>query len=154
MRNVSAKALLSLVALASLAGTASAWLTASGSGNGSGSSSVTTQDVTLSAAAPSARLYPGSSSAVAATISNPNASPARVRSLVLDTSQSGGFDVDPAHAGCDADAVLTFTAQNAGWTVPANGSAPVTLADAVTLARSAPNACQGATFTVYLKAGV
>jgi hypothetical protein len=51
---------------------------------------------------------------------------------------------------------LSFNAANAttGWTVPANASAyAIDIGNGVTLATSAANACQGATFTVYLKVG-
>jgi hypothetical protein len=80
----------------------------------------------------------------------------RVGSLALDTSQgTGGFAVDAAHSGCAVSA-LAFTTQTnggAGWTVPGSGSLPVTLTAAVSMSTSAGNACQGATFTVYLQVG-
>jgi hypothetical protein len=61
--------------------------------------------------------------------------------------------VDAAHPGCVVS-TLSFTTQTnggAGWTVPGNGSLPLTLASALSMSTSAANACQGATFTVYLK---
>ena len=153
MRRPALKTLAIAAAALAFTGTASAWLTATGSGDGSGSADVTMQDVTLTASTPSAKLYPGGSSAVAATISNPNASSAHVGSLTLDTTQGDqGYAVDGGHSGCVPKTHLTFTPQNAGWTIVANGSLPVTLTGAVSMSASAPNACQGATFTIYLKA--
>ena len=149
------KTLATAAAALAFTGTASAWLSATGSGDGAGGANVTMQDLTLAAATPASKLYPAGSAAVATTIVNPNASVAHVGSLVLDTARGDqGYDVDAAHAGCVPKTHLTFTGQSTGWTVPANGSLPVTLANAATLSASAPNACQGATFTIYLKAGV
>ena len=60
--------------------------------------------------------------------------------------------MDGGHSGCGL-APLSFTTQTnggAGWTVPGSGSLPVTLTDALSMGTGAANACQGATFTVYL----
>lgn len=131
-------------------------------GGGSGTASVATPaNLTISPATPSASLYPGGSTTVVATISNPNPTAAHIPSLVLDTSQgSGGFAVDSSHTGCTtALAALTFTDQSAGWDVPAkvgstNGSLSPTLsATALRMGTGAASACQGAVFTVYLKVG-
>ena len=77
----------------------------------------------------------------------PLATGAGVRVAVIDSG------VDAAHPGC-AVSTLGFTTQTnggAGWTVAGHGSLPVTLAGALSMSASAANACQGATFTVYLK---
>jgi hypothetical protein len=80
---------------------------------------------------------------------------------VIDTSQgSSGFDVDPSHSGC-AVSVLHLTGQTnggSGFAVPAkvgstNGNLAVDLTGAISMDATAANACQGATFTVYLKVG-
>jgi hypothetical protein len=95
------------------------------------------------------------------TVANPNRSPVRIGSLSLNTSQgTGGFAVDAGHAGCSV-AVLSFTTQTnlgTGWTVPGkvgavNGSLSITLTAALAMSTAAANACQGATFTVFLAAG-
>jgi hypothetical protein len=95
------------------------------------------------------------------SVSNPNAASVFVASMALDVSGgTGGFAVDTAHPGC-ALAALSFTSQTnagAGWTVPAksggvDGTLPVTLTNALSMDVSADNACQGASFTVYLAAG-
>ena len=150
-----------LVALAlAVAGTASAFWRGSGNGSGSGATG-TIVAVTLSPGTPTATLYPGGLTNVVLAMSNPNASPVRLGSLALDTSQgTGGFAVDAGHPGC-AVSTLSFTTQtngDAGWTVPAkvgavDGTLSVTLANALAMGVGAANACQGASFTVYVAAG-
>jgi len=77
-------------------------------------------------------------------------------SLALETTQgTGGFTVDGAHAACGV-ASLTFTTQTnggVGWTIPASGSSVLSLANSLSMNTNAANACQGASFTVYLKVG-
>ena len=89
------------------------------------------------------------------TITNPDAAQIRVGSLALDTSQgTGGFAVDGGHSGCGL-ATFSFATQTnggAGWTVPGSGTFPVTLPNALSMGTGAANACQGATFSVFLTA--
>ena len=56
--------------------------------------------------------------------------------------------------GTAAPDVFMIFSDNGGaaWTVPGSGSVPITLANAVSMATSAANDCQGASFTVYLRA--
>jgi hypothetical protein len=149
---------LSLVALAVTLGTitgASAYWSDAGGGAGSAGTS-TGQPVTLSPGTPAASLYPGGQAAVVLTIVNPDPAQVLVGSLALDTTQgSAGFAVDGTHAGCSTTA-LSFTTQTnggSGWTIPGGGSLPVTLPASLSMSASAADACQGATFTVYLRAG-
>jgi hypothetical protein len=128
-------------------------------GSGSGSRSVTTGTTValgLGPATPTADLYPGGSTAVALTATNPNSSPIRIGSLALDTSQgTGGFGVDGGHPACGV-ASLSFATQNnsgSGWTITAHGSLLITLANALAMTAEAAQTCQGAGFTVYLTAG-
>jgi hypothetical protein len=143
-----------------LAGTAEAFWQATGAGTGTGSTGATT-GVSIGPGSPSAAMYPGGTGNVVLTITNPNTAPVHIGSLALDTGRgTGGFIVDAGHAGCAVTA-LTFTTQTnagAGWTIPAkagaiNGTLPVTLTNALAMAASAANACQGATSTIYLMAG-
>jgi hypothetical protein len=110
--------------------------------------------VTLTPATPTAALYPGGSADVALTVSNTSTGAASIASLALDPSQgTNGLSVDAAHAGCDLTAV-TFIGSAAGWTIPAHATAyGIDLPGALSMASSASNACQGATFTVYLQTG-
>ena len=130
--------------------------TAGGAGAGSATAG-TAQPVTLSPAAPTTQLYPGGQAAVEGTVTNPNLGPVRIESLSLDTSQAdSGFALDAAHAACGVSA-LSFTAQTnggAGWTVAGEASMTVSLQNALAMGLGAADACQGATITIYLKAGV
>jgi hypothetical protein len=126
-------------------------------GAGAGTASVATaQSVTISAGTAGTQLFPGGSADVALSISNPNAFAVRISSLQLDASQGvAGFGVDGGHTGCNLGS-LGFTTQTnsgSGWTVPANGSIGLDLVNAVSMNATAVNACQNATFRVYLKAG-
>jgi hypothetical protein len=131
------------------------------SGTGSGTAATTLgnpQGLTLGPGTPSTRLSPGTSAAVATVASNPNPYPVQISSISLDTAAgSAGFAVDGGHAGCGVG-TLSFTSQTnggAGWTVPASmGSFAIVLPGAVTMGSAASDACQGATFTVYLTAAV
>lgn len=153
-----------IAALAILAvpagGIAYAYWSSTGSGTGTGTTG-TTVPVTLSAGTPSASLYPGGQTAVVLTATNTNTAIIHTGSLALNTSQgTGGFSVDSGHSGCPV-AALTLTAQTnggAGWDVPArvgavNGTLAITLANALTMSSTAVDACQGATFAVFLAAG-
>lgn len=147
--------LLVMVAAASLlgAGVAFGFWSAAGAGTGAASTGAPTA-VSLSPGTPTASLRPGGQASVVLTITNPNSGGVRVGSLVLDTSQgSGGFDVDGAHAACGVTS-LSYAAQNnggSGWTLAGGQVLAVTLTDALSMATSAANACQGASFTVYLR---
>ena len=147
-------ALLPVFALAT-AGIALAYSTQSGSGSGAATTG-TTQPLVLSPGTASNQLYPGGTSAVAVTVTNPNPGPVKAPSLALETTQgTGGFTVDGAHVACGV-ASLTFTTQTnggAGWTIPASGSSVLSLAGSLSMNTNALNACQGASFTVYLKVG-
>jgi hypothetical protein len=132
-----------------------------GTGGGTGTSATgDVVPVALTVGTPPANLRPGATSHVVLTATNSNASPVRITTLTLDTAQgTGGFAVDAGHSGCNVN-VLSFTTQTnggAGWTIPArvglvNGTLGITLNNAIGMSASAANACQGATFTVYLVA--
>ena len=125
-------------------------------GTGSATSTVASSaSLTLAPGTPAASLYPGGSSDVSLAVTNPNPGTVVLRSLALDTTRgTGGFAVDAGHSGCALSA-LSFTTNNnggAGWTIAA-GSQVVNVAGPLAMSTSAADACQGATFTVYLKAG-
>jgi hypothetical protein len=134
----------------------------SGSGSGSGAAAgATAQSLTIAAGAATAGLHPGGQSAVALVLSNPNAFPVQVPSLVLDATQgTGGFAVDAAHSGCALGSLSFATQTNggAGWSVPArvgvtNGQLTLSLTGAVAMTTAAADACQGAAFTVFVRVG-
>jgi hypothetical protein len=143
----------SLVLLA--AGSAIAYWAVSGGGAGSGTTA-TTSALTLSPGTPTAALVPGGQASVVLTVTNPNLADVRVGSLALDTGQgTSGFAVDGAHSGCVLTTLSFGTQTNAGagWTVAASGNLSVTLTNALSMTAAAANACQGASFTIYLAAG-
>lgn len=160
-RRIGLIALLAAAASLGAVSVAVAFWTGTGTGAGSGATAASAQTVALGPASPAASLYPGGRSDVALRITNPNSFAVRVGSLSLATSQgTGGFAVDPAHAGCDLAALAFATQSNGatGWTVPGkvgstDGSLAVDLPNALAMGPAASNACQGAGFTVYLTAG-
>lgn len=133
---------------------------------GSGSGSATTvlanvQSLSLQPGTPTAQLYPGGDSNVGVLVTNPNSSFVQVGSIVLDLGVSEPFAVDPDHSDCDVSA-LSFVAQDnggAGWRIPpragtTDGSLAIDMPAAMKMSVAAANACQGATFTVQLKASL
>ena len=146
--------LLGLVCVLVVIGSAAAYFNVTGAGSGTPAAAVAAS-LTLAPGTPAAELYPGGTSDVSVVVTNPNPGPARLRSLALDTTRgTGGFAVDAGHSGCAVSALSFTTNDNggAGWTIAA-GSQTVTLAGPLAMGASAADACQGATFTVYLKAG-
>jgi hypothetical protein len=147
-------AVLALLTLGSITAASAYW---SRSGGGSGTAAAgTIQALTLTPSTATAQLYPGGQAAVMLSITNPNPGSVRVGSLALETTQgAGGFAVDAGHSACGVGS-LGFTTQSnggSGWTVPGGGTLSVTLAGSLTMDTGAANTCQGASFTVYLKAG-
>lgn len=139
---------------------AGAYWQAVGSGSGSAETEAP-EPVVLSPGRPTNVLLPGARADVVVTVSNPNASELHIESLALDRRQgTRGYAADGDHAGCDVSS-LRFSDQSnggAGWSVPGtigteDGTATLTLTDALGMAPSADDACQGATFSVYLTAG-
>jgi hypothetical protein len=109
----------SLLVVASLAvaGVASAYWRAGGTGTGN-EGTATTVPITVSPGTPAANLYPGGTTNVVLTLTNPNFSTIRVGSLALDVTQgTGGYSVDAGHSGC-AVATFTYITQSTGWIVP------------------------------------
>ena len=104
-------------------------------------------------------LYPGSTVGLAVGVSNPSDQPARIESLLLDPSQGTG-GVSSAKLACTEPALLFAPQSNdgAGWTIPpradgVDGFLRIQLPAAIAMGPTAANACQGAVFTIHLKAG-
>ena len=151
------KAVLSAVAALVLSGGALGYWLASGSGSGT-ASVVSPLPVVIGPGTPTSKLYPGGDADVAVVVSNPNPFRVYLDKLDLDTgSGTGGFAVDGSHSGCGLS-TLSYTSQTVGQFVPPNdgvtdGTLSLQLANAVSMSQQAADACQGATFTVYLQAG-
>ena len=134
---------------------ATAYLGASGSGSGNATTTTATTAVSIAPGTTSQPLFPTGTAigGVAVVLTNTNAAAVRVPQLALDTTRgSGGYAVDAGHASCPVSNLSYATQTNggAGWIVPATGSLTLDLANAIALSTTAPNACQGASFTVYL----
>jgi hypothetical protein len=151
--------LASLAIVVSVAAGGGAWAywRATGTGVGTGTAG-TTVPVSLAPGTAGTGLAPSGSAAVQVVVSNPNTSPIHLGSLSLDPGQgTSGFAVDSAHSGC-AVGVLSFATQTGDWMVPASsgstdGKLAIALPASLAMGAGAANACQGASFTVYLAAG-
>lgn len=146
-------AAVAVVAILGVGGTAHAVWTTSGAGAGASSTGSAASAVTLAAGTATDALRPGGAAEVRTTATNPNAAPVRLASLALDTTRgTNGILVSSASGTCPASA-FAFSPSATGWTVPANGSLAIVLPGAVAMSTDAPSGCQGATVTVYLRAG-
>ena len=126
-------------------GIAGALWAASGSGSGE-ANAVTAQIVTVSAATGAADLYPGFTGGdVFFTVTNTNPYSVMFSSMAVGAVTSS----DPA--GCPSSNVSVASATGLTLAVAANAtSATQSIADVVTMVAGAPDACQGATFTIAL----
>ena len=126
-------------------GIAGALWAASGTGSGE-ANAVTAQVVTVSAATGPADLYPGFTGGdVFFTVTNANPY------SVLFSSMAVGVVTSSDPAGCPSTSVSVASATGLTLAVAANAtSATQSIADVVTMAAGAPDACQGATFTIAL----
>lgn len=157
-RRVVVTAILS-VALVAVGAVAFASWRATGTGTGTATAG-TALAVSLSPGVPTGALFPGGTTSVALTVTNPNGFPVRLGSFARDAARgTDGFAVDATHSACPVT-TLSFTTQApaGGWTIPAkvgttSGSLPVQLAGSLSMGIGAASACQGASFTVYLVAG-
>lgn len=144
-----------------LAAAGLAYFATTGSGSGSAQlANVQSLSVSPTAVTGSA-LYPGGSSDVAATVHNPNSFSVHVHAFALDTGgPSDGIANDAP--GCtsggntgSSSSSVTFSGpvtNGGGDFVFPPGDTTLTLPNALAMSTTAENACQGATFTVYLQA--
>jgi hypothetical protein len=150
-----------LIAMAILAGAAAgAFAYWNGPGTGTATTVLAnTQTLSFEPGVPTAQLYPGGDTGVAIVAINPNPYFVEIGTMSLDAEAGASFEVDAEHRGCDVSA-LSFVPQNnegAGWEVPpragtTDGRLTIDMASALLMSTSASDACQGATFTVHLKA--
>jgi hypothetical protein len=150
----SRKLLVAFVALLTLGLAAGAWAYFRSTGSGSGQVSTgTLAGVSVAAVTgtPTTPLYPGATGDVILNIANSNTFSVKL----VDVSANGTITADTGHSGCTTTGV-TFTNQTAlNVTVPANSSAfAVDLPGATSMSSASQSACQGATFTIQVKATV
>lgn len=126
-------------------GVAFANWTATGTGSGS-AQAVTAAASAVTSRAGAADLYPGFNDGdLYFKVTNPNPYPVAFTSATLDSVTSS----DPS--GCPAGNVtVDASAASLAINVPANDTTGTdsSIADVVSMSGSAPNACQGVTFTV------
>ena len=139
---------IALVALA-VAGIAVAYFTASGTGSGTAtvgtSAGVTIDNVTIADA-----LYPGGSTTVRFTVSNPSADTAvQVDKVVADTS-AGTNGITGLPRGCDA-ADFSFGDVTVNASIAASGSTDASGSLSLTNNNVNQDACQGASPVLHLK---
>lgn len=119
----------------------------SANGNGSGQAkALTAQTLTVTASTATADLYPGFSGGdVTFTITNPNPYP------VSFSSMTPGAITSSDATNCPASNISVLSASGLGLSVAANATSPAqAIANVVTMAGSAPDGCQGVTFTIAL----
>lgn len=141
---------LAAVAAAATASTmafgAAAYWRAQGAGTVAGQVG-TLAGATASASGAAGALVPGGSADLTVSVANPNAFSVTVDAIATDP----GGTMTSSSPSCDAAALLTVTVGSvAATTLAAGTSTDVVLAGAVALDASAPQACQGATFSIPL----
>jgi hypothetical protein len=126
-------------------GIAAALWSANGTGSGQ-SRALSAQVLTVTAATGAADLYPGFTGGdVFFTITNTNPYP------VTFASMTSGAITSSNPGGCPSSNVTVGTATGLSLAVGANAtSGTQSIVDVVTMAAGAPDACQGATFTIAL----
>jgi len=131
----------------SLSGTAVAFALWSANGVGTSSAkALTAQSLTVTAATATADLYPGFTLGdVFFSVNNPNPYPVTITSMTPGTVTSSSPTL------CPATNVTVASATGLSIPVAANSTASgQTIANVVTMASTAPDGCQGVTFTINL----
>lgn len=141
-------------ALAFVVGTGTAWAYYGGMVKQTGTGSATPVAATaLSIAATgsvSTGLFPGGPGAdVTISVTNPHSVPVRVTSA----SSAGAVVATPLAGRTCATHGVTLATPTSGLpaTIPAGGTASITLAGLAKMGTSAENGCQGATFTIPIQ---
>jgi hypothetical protein len=137
--------------------TAYAYWTAAGSGVGQ-VPTATAETLAVTAVAPGPGvLHPGATSDLTFSLSNPNGYDVSLTTLTAATLTSNNEAGCPGATFLVLPTTVTTAIASGGYQlltpiqVPArNAATPATLPDLVTLSESAPDACQGVTFTVTL----
>lgn len=126
-------------------GAAFALWSADGVGSGQ-ATALTAQNITVTAAAGPATLYPGATDGdVTFTLTNPNPYPVQFTAMTAGAVTSS----DPTN--CPASNVTVDPATGLALNVAAGAtSGTLSIADVVNMAGAAPDGCQGVTFTIAL----
>jgi hypothetical protein len=140
------KAVVAGVLIAALLGGTAAYALWTANGSGSGTAkAITAQSITVNASTGTADLYPGFTGKVYFTLTNPNPYPVTFNTMTAGTVVSGDT------TNCPSANVTASGASSLSLTVAGNStSAQLSIAGVVTMASTAPNGCQGVSFTVPL----
>lgn len=97
-------------------------------------------------------LYPGGTADLTVTVDNPNNFRVRITALSPGTGDVTA-DADHRAAGCrTTGVVMAKDALTVAWEVPANTAGVFTVPDGLRMTNSSDSACQGATFTIPVRA--
>jgi hypothetical protein len=143
--------LVALIALVVGLGAGSAWAFFSSSASGSGAGSVGRLQVSVISVTGTAKLYPGLTTGLSVTITNPNAFTVTVTSLA-ETGGSSGVTVTGAKGTCSgttAEVAVKSLTGSLGTVAP--GTHTITITTSVSMGTTSPTGCQGATFHIPIK---
>jgi len=141
------KAAFAVAVIAAIAGMGVAFAAWTATGTGSGQvNAVTAQSVTVNASTGTADLYPGATDGdVYFTLTNSNPYAVTFTSMTAGTVTSS----DPTN--CPSSNVTVGNASGLTLNVSANStSGQLSIADVASMSASAPNGCQGITFSVSI----
>lgn len=148
------KVILSLAAAAAVlvnAGAAYAYWKLNGAGTGVAVAGTAIELKLQGRSDDSRPLYPGGSTNLTVAVTNQNDFPIKILTVAGD----GAVTADPAHrdSGCRSTGVV-FTADvlPVSWEVPRNTIGVFTVPDGLRMTNSSDSACQGATFTIPVRA--
>jgi len=97
-------------------------------------------------------LYPGATAGLAVTVTNQNDFPVKITSI---SPGKGKVTADAEHrdAGClETGVVVAADVLTVSWEVPKNTIGVFTVPDGLRMTNSSDSACQGATFTIPVRA--
>ena len=127
------------------AGSAFGYFTSSGAGHGS-ASTATILPALAAQGVPSTRLLPGGTAEVAVEVTNPNL----FAVTVVSATAGGVVTVDPGHPTCTPASVSFTSPGSLSVLIPAGATQSLSFPGAASMSIAAPNACQGASFSIPL----
>jgi hypothetical protein len=127
-------------------GSAFGYFTSSGAGHGS-ASTATLLPALGAHGVPTTRLVPGGTADVAVQVTNPNLFAVTV---VSATAAVGVVTVDAGHPTCTPASVDFTDPVGLSLVIPAGTTEALSFPGAASMSISAPNACQGASFSIPL----
>jgi hypothetical protein len=149
------KVILSVAAAAAVlvnAGAAWAYWTLNGAGTGVAVAGTAIELKLTGRSDDSTPLYPGGTSDLTVTVTNQNDFPIKVTSI---SPGAGAVTADAAHrdGGCRSTGVVVAQdVLTVSWEVPKNTIGVFTVAGGLRMTNSSDSACQGATFTIPVRA--